>query len=55
MIKGRCQRAVKLIAQRYWDNNNVTTHREIADKCGLQKSSVKELTKKYRKEQEVYL
>jgi len=53
MLKGRCQKAMKLIAQRYW-GNLIATHREIADKCDLKKSSVKEMTKKYRKLQEVY-
>lgn len=54
MLKGRCQKATKLIAQRYW-GNLIATHREIADKCDLKKSSVKEMTQKYRKTQEAYL
>ena len=54
MIKGRCQKAMKLIAQRYWGNLKLT-HREIGDKSQLKKSSVKEMAKKYRKLQEAYL
>jgi len=54
MKKGRCQRAMKLIAQRYWGDLKLT-HREIGDKCQLKKSSVKEMTQAYRKTQEAYL
>jgi len=54
MVKGRCQKAMALIAQRYWGNLELT-HREIADKCGLKKSSVNEMTQAYRKAQEAYL
>lgn len=50
----RCKEATKLIAKRYWGVIEMT-HQEIAIKCQLAKSTVKQLTANYRKEQEAYL
>lgn len=49
-MKGRCQQATKLIAQKYWGSINLNNG-EIARKCMLSIRTVQQMTRKYKKEQ----
>ena len=52
-MKGRCKIALKLIMKRHWGTINITFE-EIAKESFLAVSTVKQLARVYRKEQESY-